>query len=145
MNNFITNVSYADIQKGHHEEAGENAMLIQIVDVNSMFPKPLKKFTKIYQFKFDDEIEGPNAITDDQAKEIAEALLEAKEKNMNVVVHCFAGLCRSGAVADVGIEIGFNPPDRKRLPNSLVWMKLRNALNLAITSETSVFAKELED
>ena len=140
MNNFITNVSYVDIQQGHHEEAGENAMLIQIVDVNDEFPKPLKRFTIIHQFKFDDETEGPNVITDDQAKAIAEALLEAKEKNMNVVVHCFAGLCRSGAVTDVGIEIGFNPPDRARQPNSLVRMKLRKALNLAITPETSMFA-----
>jgi predicted protein tyrosine phosphatase len=140
MNNFITNVSYEDIQQGYHEEAGENSMLIQIVDMDHEFPKPLKDFKVIHQFKFDDETEGPNVITDEQAKKIAEALTEAKEKNMNVVVHCFAGLCRSGAVTDVGIEIGFNPPDRARHPNSLVRMKLRKALNLAITPETSMFA-----
>jgi hypothetical protein len=39
---------------------------------------------------------------------------------MNVVVHCFAGICRSGAVCEVGVMMGFNDTERFRSPNLLV-------------------------
>jgi predicted protein tyrosine phosphatase len=36
---------------------------------------------------------------------------------MNVVVHCMAGVCRSGAVAEVGVMMGFRDVGRMRIPN----------------------------
>ena len=142
MNNFIENVSRFDIRTGHHSEAGENSMLIQIVDFFDTYPTPLKEFKEVLQFKFDDvNDEGPTSCTDQQAAEIAQALLRAKENNMNVIVHCFAGLCRSGAVAEVGIMLGFNPPDRVRFPNTLVKGKILKALGIGINESTSVFAE----
>ncbi len=109
MNNFIANISYEDIQQGHHEEAGENSMLIQIVDMDHEFPKPLKDFKVIHQFKFDDETEGPNVITDEQAKKIAEALTEAKEKNMNGI-----------SITDVNIELDPRDPSPNRTIEKIV-------------------------
>ena len=140
MNNFITNISRQEIIDGTHEDAGENSMLIQIVDFFDTFPEPKYNFKYVLQFKFDDIETGPTAISDRDAGLIADALLVAKERNVNVVVHCFAGLCRSGAVVDVGVELGFNPPDRVRLPNTLVRQKLRKCLGMSIDKETSMFA-----
>lgn len=143
MNNFIENVSRFDISTGLHANAGENSMLIQIVDFFDTFPTPKHAFKETFQFKFDDvEDEGPTSCTEDQAKDIASALLRAKEQHMNVIVHCFAGLCRSGAVAEVGIMLGFNPPDRRRIPNTLVKGKILKTLGIKIDESTSVFAEE---
>ena len=131
-----------DIINGHHADAGENSMLIQIVDFFDTFPTPKYNFKEVLQFKFDDVLDGPTACTDLQAQEIANALQRAKEQHMNVIVHCFAGLCRSGAVAEVGIMLGFNPPDCIRIPNSTVKNKMLKALGMKIDESTSVFAQE---
>ena len=144
MNNFITNISRQEIIDGEHEDAGVNSMLIQIVDFFDTFPMPKKDFKVIYQFKFDDVEQGLTVISNEQVQSIAQALLHAKDQGMNVVVHCFAGLCRSGAVVDVGVELGFNPPDRQGFPNSTVRQKLRKELGLAIDADTSTFKPELE-
>lgn len=142
MNNFIQNASKFDIITGRHADAGENSMLIQIVDFFDTFPTPKYKFKEVLQFKFDDVLDGPTACTDLQAQEIANALQRAKEQHMNVIVHCFAGLCRSGAVTEVGIMLGFNPPDCIRIPNSTVKNKMLKALGMKIDESTSVFAQE---
>lgn len=140
MNNFITNVSRQEIITGEHEDAGENSMLIQIDDFDGNLPMPKKDFKVTLGFLFDDiEEDGPRAISDRTAEYIADALRYALDNHMNVVVHCYAGICRSGAVVDVGVELGFNPPVRMRIPNTLVRSKLRKKLGLAITQENSAF------
>ncbi len=147
MNNFITNISRQEIIDGTHEDAGENSMLIQIVDFFDTFPEPKYKsqFQEIYQFKFDDiENEGPTSITDEQAEDIADCLKKAQARGWNVIVHCFAGICRSGAVVECGVEMGFNPPDRVRWPNTLVKHKIQKALGIEINASTSCFAPDPE-
>ena len=47
---------------------------------------------------------------------------------MNVVVHCYAGICRSGAVCEVGVMMGFNDTERFRSPNLLVKHRMMKAL-----------------
>ena len=47
---------------------------------------------------------------------------------MNVVVHCFAGICRSGAVCEVGVAMGFDDTERFRAPNLLVKHRMMKAL-----------------
>ena len=141
MNNFIENVSRADILAGTHSDAGPNSMLIQISGVVSEHPTPLKAFREIHQFNFEDIEEDEEwACTDDQATELASLLRHAMNNHMNVIVHCHAGLCRSGAVVEAGILIGFNPPDRVRLPNTLVKNKLFKALGAQINESTSVWS-----
>lgn len=143
MNNFIENASRFDVATGHHADAGVNSMLIQISDINAEHPTPKMAFKEVYQFRFEDiEEDTEFAITGEQAKMIARLLRKAQESNMNVIVHCHAGLCRSGAVAECGIMLGFNPPDRIRLPNALVKKKIMKELGFEINESTSVFAEE---
>ena len=99
-------------------------MLIQISDLLSEHPTPKMKFKEVHGFKFEDIEEDEEwAISDEQAQEIAGLLRRAKEQHMNVIVHCHAGLCRSGAVVECGLLLGFNPPDKIRIPNTLVKKK----------------------
>lgn len=141
MSNFIENVSRSDIRTGMHSDAGPNSMLIQISDIISEHPAPLKAFKEIHQFNFEDIEEDEEwACTDTQAAELASLLRHAMNNHMNVIVHCHAGLCRSGAVVEAGIFIGFNPPDRLRLPNTLVKNKLFKALGVQINESTSVWS-----
>ena len=54
---------------------------------------------------------------------------------MNVVVHCHAGVCRSGAVAEVGVMMGFADCERFRIPNLLVKHKMMRVLGWTYDSE----------
>ena len=134
---WIQNVSLSDIQHGFHFAPGWNSMLIQIVDPDMEFPKPLHEFRQMHQFKFLDleQDDCPEAekfkITDAQAAELVGLLQHALANNMNVVVHCHAGVCRSGAVVDVGIMMGFQEPEVFRSPNLLVKRKMMEALEFA--------------
>lgn len=143
MNNFIENASRFDVATGFHANAGENSMLIQISDLLSEHPTPKMKFKEVHGFQFEDIEEDEEwAISDEQAKAIADLLRKAYNTNMNVIVHCHAGLCRSGAVVECGIMLGFNHPERLRLPNSLVKRKIMKALGIEITENTSAFSKD---
>ena len=142
MNPWIENVSLSDIKKGHHIEAGINSMLIQIVDPDMEFPTPAYQFREAHQFKFlDIESDGMSndghgtpidmswgMITDEQAAELVRLLQHAMERHMNVVVHCHAGVCRSGAVAEVGVMMGFRDAEAFRSPNLLVKHKMMKCL-----------------
>lgn len=133
---WIENVALADIAKGHHYNAGENSMLIQIVDPGMEFPKPLYKFKHVAQFQFLDlEKNDPHGdefkITDDQAKSLCLLLKQAYANQMNVIVHCVAGVCRSGAVCEIGIMMGFDDTEAFRSPNLLVKHKMMKYLGWA--------------
>jgi predicted protein tyrosine phosphatase len=130
---WIENVSFEDIQAGHHFEPGPNAMLIQIVDPRVDFPRPNRNFREVHRFKFDDvedKLSWATKITDEQAQEIARLLVHALDNSMNVVVHCMAGIYRSGAVTQVGVLLGFQDTEKFRDPNTLVMKKLLTALDL---------------
>lgn len=141
---WIQNIGRKEIENGWHLNAGSNSMLIQILDPSDDFPKPKHEFKEIHQFQFLD-IEGDGltnlgdgeltdmskfAITDEQATEIASLLKKAFDTRMNVIVHCFAGVCRSGAVTEVGVMLGFQDSESFRNPNLLVKHKLLKALNM---------------
>jgi protein tyrosine phosphatase len=122
---WIQNVALSDIQKGFHINPGENAMLIQIVDPAMEFPTPLYKFKEVHQFEFLDlEVNDPWGeefkVTEAQAKQLVDLLLKAYAQRMNVIVHCHAGVCRSGAVCEVGVMLGFEDTEVFRSPNLMV-------------------------
>ena len=126
---FIENVSMDAIKHGIHYDPGPNSMVIQIVDPDHEFPKPMYPFKYVMGFRFwDNEKDEYNSISDDQADAIADLLRLAKEENINVIVHCHAGLCRSGAVAECGVFIGFQDVGSKRIPNLLVKGKIMESL-----------------
>jgi rhodanese-related sulfurtransferase len=126
---WIQNVSISDIKSARHFEAGENSMLIQIVDPAYEFPRPMKQFKEVYQFEFLDIEEAHEfAVTQEQADRLVQLLQHALENRMHVVVHCHAGVCRSGAVCEVGVMMGFNDTEVFRSPNLLVKHKMMKAL-----------------
>ena len=130
---WIQNVALADIPKRHHIDAGENSMLIQIVDPAMEFPVPKHQFKEVHQFEFLDlEVNDPWGdefkITDEQAQQLVTLLKTALDNRMNVVVHCVAGVCRSGAVAEVGIMMGFQDTQAYRSPNLMVKHKMMKVL-----------------
>lgn len=133
MIRFIENVAASDVVTGFHYDCGENSMLISITDPHGWKPSPKHNFKEIHQFEFldaEDEDGFPEEakFSDEQAKEIIALLEHAKEKRMNVLVHCFAGICRSGAVVEVASMMGFTPSDRYRQPNIRVKQKLMKVM-----------------
>ncbi len=137
---WIQNVSLANISKGHHIAVKENSMLIQIVDPGTEFPTPKQKFKEIHQFEFldaekDDNLEEEFKITDAQAEELVGLLQHALEHRMDVVVHCHAGICRSGAVVEVGVMMGFDDTEVFRSPNLLVKHKMMKLLGWTYDEE----------
>jgi predicted protein tyrosine phosphatase len=131
---WIQNVSLSDVRKGHHIRVGENSMLIQIVDPDMEHPEPAHKFKEVHKFKFldleksDDCINDKWKIQDQQAEQLVSLLQHALDKRMDVVVHCVAGVCRSGAVAEVGVMLGFDDAEAFRSPNLLVKHKMMKVL-----------------
>jgi Protein-tyrosine phosphatase len=131
---WIENVAADDIPKKFHHDAGENSMLIQIADPASWFPEPAHQFKEIYQFEFLDVEENDEVLEEEmrcspqQAEQLVKLLQHALENKMNVVVHCFAGICRSGAVCEVGVMMGFNDTGRFRSPNLLVKHRMMKVL-----------------
>ena len=131
---FIQNVALSDIPKRFHHDPGINSMLIQIVDPGMEFPEPKQEFKERHQFEFldlerdDYAREESMKISDAQAERLVELLKHALEQRMNVIVHCVAGVCRSGAVTEVGVMMGFDDTEVYRSPNLLVKHKMMKCL-----------------
>ena len=138
---WIQNVSLSNIKKGFHIDPGTNNLLIQIVDCGMEFPEPKYKFNSVHQFQFldlerDDKcIEPDMKITDDQAKSLVILLKQALLNRSNVIVHCVAGVCRSGAVCEVGVIMGFDDTEDYRSPNLLVKSRMMKYLGLTYESD----------
>ena len=131
---FIQNVSLGDIKKGFHMDPGVNTMLIQICDPPGDFPTPLYKFRETHQFQFLD-VEEKDTVDDEamrcsheQAAELVRLLQHALDNHMNVIVHCHAGVCRSGAVCELGVMMGFRDTEGFRAPNLLVKHRMMKVL-----------------
>lgn len=131
---WIENVAADDIPKKFHHDAGENSMLISITDPASWRPTPKHVFKEIHNFEFldveknDEVLDEAMRCSQEQANELVRLLQHALDNKMNVVVHCFAGVCRSGAVAEIGVMLGFDDVGKFRSPNLLVKHRMMNAL-----------------
>ena len=131
---WIQNVAMSDIKKGFHIDAGINSMLIQIVDCGSEFPTPFYQFKEVHQFQFLDIEENDFALDEamrcsqEQSAELVRLLQHAQEQHMNVIVHCHAGVCRSGAVCEIGVMLGFKDTEAFRAPNLLVKHRMMKQL-----------------
>lgn len=144
---FCENISRIDAKQGWHIGIDRKTYLIQISDVG--YKQPNAKYTNDFKdrlcLNFDD-VENEfdmSGITEYQAKLIAEFLQKAKMDNANIVVHCHAGICRSGAVVEAAMSIGYNDVEgRNRIPNSLVKRKVMQCLGTYITPKTSMFAED---
>jgi predicted protein tyrosine phosphatase len=131
---FIQNVSYHEVKYGTHRHAD---VLIQIVDPGLDFPVPSNDriFKEIHKFEFSDveretDVAWEHRMTEQQAQEIAKILTAALANEYDVIVHCVAGLCRSGAVTEVGVMMGFEDTGIYRQPNVHVKTSLMRALGM---------------
>lgn len=131
---WIARCSLKDIQCGTHIEPS-NCILIQIVDICREFPEPYFKnlFLNIHQFEFEDveEIDSIiGGISNQQAIDISKILLYALKNNQNILVHCIAGVSRSGGVCEAAEMFGFSyiRYDKMNTPNIMVKSKIKNAL-----------------
>lgn len=100
-------------------------MLIQIADPAGIFAEPKFGFRDRYQFEFldaerDDDFVEEFKISLKQAKQLVNILKHSLDNQMNVIVQCNAGLCRSGAICEVGVMMGFEDTLVPRIPNLLV-------------------------
>jgi hypothetical protein len=134
MNPWIENVAAIDVPKGFHHDCGTNSMLISISDPAGWRPEAKHEFTERHNFEFLDIEENDFALEEamrcsqEQANQLVALLQHALENRMNVVVHCTAGICRSGAVTEVGVMMGFRDTERFRSPNLLVKHRMMRAL-----------------
>lgn len=129
---FIQNVSIDAIRTGFHKDAGDDAILIQITDCGGEFVTPKMKFEKVFQFEFHD-VENETlewAVQPAHGQQLVDILKIALDEERNVIVHCHAGLCRSGAVAEVGVIMGFEDTGVTRIPNLLVKKYMMQVLGL---------------
>lgn len=144
----IINLSMEEVRTGEHLPLGDDAVLIQISDHDIEPPISKQKFAKTFEFRFLDvedqhECKDEYRISQKQADEIISILKMALEENRDVLVHCYAGVSRSGAIAEVAIEMGFEDCEYYRDPNSRVLRLLRNSLNPE--SEIKPVVKEHND
>lgn len=133
MIRWIENCSMSDIHLGHHSDLGDNVMLIRIQDPATEFFPTKYTFKEVHEFEFldaedEDGFDEDFKISDEQAVQIVRLLQHALSKSMNVLVHCHAGICRSGAVTEVGTMMGFTATERFRQPNLRVKHKMMKAL-----------------
>lgn len=149
---WIENVSMSDIHLGHHSDFGSNTMLIRIQDPATEFKPTKYNFKEVYEFEFLDAEDADGfpdecKISDEQGATIARLLERALEKHMNVMVHCHAGLCRSGAVTEVGTMMGFTATERLRIPNIRVKHRLMKALGWTydVDEKTEVIGATISD
>lgn len=130
MNLICENVSKADVETGDHLNPVDNqVVLIQIKDLKDTFciPKHAADFVKIVQLSFEDteDSTASGCITEVDAQKIVTTLLWASQSNCHVVVHCHAGIARSGAVVEFATRLGFTALDHRwRWPNTLVLAQL---------------------
>ena len=134
----IENVPQIAVELGTHRLPAKGSILIQITDPDSEFvvPKFKDDFEHIVQYKFYD-VTAPlwgndrllEPITQEQAESLVGTLVFAQEYDYDVIVHCAAGLCRSGAVTEVGVIMGFDAVHDNRMPNVEVKSKMMRCLH----------------
>ena len=108
----------------------EDDWLISITDFNGTDVAVEFRFDRILFLKFNDTCEiGKGEMSNDQAAEVAQFIKDAKALQKNVWVNCHAGICRSGAIASLLIDLGWEYADSSespgRIPNHLVYDKVR--------------------
>lgn len=98
-----------------------NTVLISINDPGQFPAETQAHFVDRLTLHFLDlEEDHEFAITPDQANEVAHFLCKSYSAGYNVLVHCNAGVCRSGAVAQCGAAIGYELEAEQMSPNLLV-------------------------
>jgi hypothetical protein len=117
---------------GHHFpfKTDESDWLISITDRGGTDVKVQPQFNRILFLQFNDTDKlGSGELSPDQALQIATFIKEARVLQKNVWANCHAGICRSGAIVTLLMDLGWQLADSdespRRLPNYLVYDKVR--------------------
>lgn len=140
---LIENCPMEFVVSGTHRIQPKNAVLIQITDPGYLRPVPYykDKFIKVFHYEFHDIDDSYNGdlelipFNQEMAHEILSIMEFCLYHKYDLIVHCHAGLCRSGAIAEVGIMMGFEEVHDNRLPNVLVKTMLLKELGWSYESE----------
>lgn len=130
----IKNVSLAEFEE-IKDTLGPDTYVIRIFDpLGSAWRSPPKNCNS-FTFEFldaedDTKLDDDFKIQLDQARQLVNILTEAMMLRKNVVVHCHAGRCRSGAVAEVGEIMGFKYTGTIKQPNMRVKHMMLQILGL---------------
>lgn len=118
----------------NREYEADHCAMLRIFDSQldqSMFPEAAYdgKDVVTLTYVFDDADRGmQGAMTLDMASSIVDNLKAAVDNGIDVRVHCLAGLSRSGAIAQFGIDyLGFEDTHKARVPNSHVYQMMVEA------------------
>jgi predicted protein tyrosine phosphatase len=130
--NTIENISLAKYNATHNENHYEYC--IRIFDLKMKPDYEKKQYPDIDGINhivlfFNDVDRGEDyAFNTEDAASIISFLQEAKKSNKDVLVHCLAGLSRSGAVTQFAIDyMGFAEVHGTRIPNSHIYYTLVEA------------------
>lgn len=135
----ILNVSRDNFNNGRYKFPRNGAIAIRITDPawelkpmrdvmydKNGIAKGFTEFSDVFDYEFldADPITQPDlkefCFTIEQAEEIYQILVNALKSDTDIVVHCTAGLCRSGAIVEAAVMLGFTDPFVVRQPNAHV-------------------------
>ena len=124
--------------------------LISISDTDTRGAQIKLPMNKTLHMRFNDiSLPFEGAISDYQASSLAQFIQQAKAANANLWVNCHAGVSRSGAIVEIlqylGWEIQEEIRSRRRVPNALVYEKLRKLFPNVPIPPMQPLAEYLED
>ncbi len=107
--------------------------LISIADfLNPPAKVKVGVFEEVLFLHFDDVIHCcPERMKGKQLLDLVAFIRRARDERVNLVVNCEAGICRSGAVVEVLVSLGWTVDDgicEGRVPNEFLLRHLRNKL-----------------
>ena len=109
---------------------GQDDWLISIANRENEDANVEASFAKVLFLKFNDTTKrGTGEITKEEALQVATFIKEARTLQKNIWVNCHAGICRSGAVVSLLVDLGWEYQDSHlspgRIPNCLVYDEIR--------------------
>lgn len=118
---YAINTSIENIEEGIMFPLNSKTILISIVDYNSNPAKipNINKYKNIFRFyfaditqeemdflgKYNELSDWAKGINQNISKRIAKLLILAKKHKLDVIIHCSAGVSRSGAIAEILIQV----------------------------------------
>lgn len=123
----VQNIGRREFEQGWYKLDPRNTLLISINDPCQEPPSAIYKnmFEGYLVCHFlDIEEKQEFSVTEENAFNIVAIVQLAINHNLNILVHCNAGICRSGAVAELCEALGFEYVGNYKQPNLLVKKKL---------------------
>ena len=122
---IIQNISKKRIEVGNHlDPSAVECDLIQISDAATFPPVPAYKgfFKEQIHLDFEDGSDVDyGAINPEQVKQLVDFMIASMKKKHFIVVHCFKGISRSGAVVEFAVRhLGYEAMNEHRNPNQFM-------------------------